>query len=216
MTVALVRARDTVGEVARSSCKYPPQIDAGDVLTVQIAEARRSGGWLVAVVAVVAALAGFGGAPGPAAAQTPSYQPDSPAGSEYAIPLDEARKTGSASTGKGARSGASAKRASGAAAGGDDALFGEGVARVKKSSGSVKRSSGSASAGTPHKPSRSSAKTTGAAPAAPPATASLRPTASGVSGTAVALGTGGLVLALGAALAGAIIMSRRGGVPRSR
>ena len=173
---------------------------------MQIAEARRSGGWLVAVAA---ALAGFGGAPGTAAAQAPSYQPDSPAGTEYAIPLDEARKTGSAATGKSSDAGASGKQASGSSSGGDgrSALFGEGVGRVKKSSKS--------SAGTSHKPASTSTKAPGAASAAPPATANLRPAASSVSGTAVALGTGGLVLALGAALAGAIVMSRRG-MPRSR
>lgn len=164
-------------KLARASCKYP------------------------LLVAVAAALAGFGGAPGSAAAQAPSYQPDSPAGTEYAIPLDEARKTGSASTGEGSRAGASGRPTSGSAAGGDAALFGEGVTPVRKSSKS--------SAGSSHKPARTKSA------AGTSATADLRPTAAGVSGTAVALGTGGLVLALGAALAGAIVMSRRG-VLRSR
>jgi hypothetical protein len=149
-------------------------------------------------------LAGLGGASGAAvAAQAPSYQPDSPAGTEYAIPLNEARKTGSASDHSSAEDGSSAAQTSGSTSGDDDAaLFGEGIAPAKRSSGAAGRS-------------RKASKT--ATKATRPASAEvehLRPAASGISGTAVALGTGGLVLALGAALTGAIVMSRR--TPRSR
>jgi hypothetical protein len=176
---------------------------------VQIAGARRWGGWLVVVVS----LAGLGGVSGTAAAaQAPSYQPDSPAGTEYAIPLDEARKTGSASKDSGAHRGSAAAQNSGSSSSSntDDqsALFGEGIAPAKKSA---------AAAGTARKPSKTTAKTTpaaAAAAAAAPTTGRLRPAASSISGTAVALGTGGLVLLLGAALTGAAVLSRR--VPRSR
>lgn len=170
---------------------------------MQFAGARLWGGWLI-----VAALAGLGVVSGPAAAaQTPSYQPDSPAGTEYAIPLDEARKTGSASAGTGATRGSSGGPVGGSASDANDqsALFGEGIAPAKKSSGA---------AGTPHKRSKTPTKTTPAASAEPPAAGLMRPAASGISGTTVALGTGGLVLALGAALTGAAVLSRR--MPRSR
>jgi hypothetical protein len=153
------------------------------------------------------ALAGLAAASGTAvAAQAPSYQPDSPAGTEYAIPLNEARKTGSASRGSSAEGGSSAAQTGRSASGdGDEALFGEGIAPAKRSSGAAGRS---------HKPSKTTVKTTGPAATAPSDVGRLRPAASGISGTAVALGTGGLVLALGAALTGAIVMSRR--TPRSR
>jgi hypothetical protein len=163
---------------------------------------RCGGGWPVAVVVV---LAGVGGAPGAALAQAPSYQPDSPAGTEYAIPLDEARKTGSAASGTGGQHRSSEPQKSGAASDDGSELFGEGVAPAKRSS---------AAGGTSHESSKKTAKATASAPAAPSEAGHLRPTASGISGTAVALGTGGLVLALGAALTGAIVMSRR--MPRSR
>jgi hypothetical protein len=170
---------------------------------VQSAGTRHGGGWFLAVVLV---LAGLGGAPGAAAAGAPSYQPDSPAGTEYAIPLDEARKTGSAAGSSGANDGSSAAQTSRSASGGDDAaLFGEGIAPAKRSSGAAGRS---------HKPSKTATKATRSVATAPSDVGHLRPAASGISGTAVALGTGGLVLALGAALTGAIMMSRR--TPRSR
>lgn len=170
---------------------------------MQIAGARRWGGWLVVVVS----LAGLGGVSGTAAAaQAPSYQPDSPAGTEYAIPLDEARKTGSASKDSGAHRGSAAAQKSGSSSNTDDqsALFGEGIAPAKKA----------AAAGTARKPSKTTAKTTPAASAQAPTAGRLRPAASSISGTAVALGTGGLVLVLGAALTGAAVLSRR--VPGSR
>ncbi len=171
---------------------------------MQIAGARRQGGWLVVVVT----LAGLGGVSGTAAAaQAPSYQPDSPAGTEYAIPLDEARKTGSASTDSSTHRGSSGAQKSGSSSNADDqsALFGEGIAPAKKAS---------AAAGTARKPSKTTAKTTAVAAAQAPTTERLRPAASSISGTAVALGTGGLVLVLGAALTGAAVLSRR--VPGSR
>jgi hypothetical protein len=171
---------------------------------VQLAGARHCGGWLVVV-----ALAGLGGVSGPAAAaQAPSYRPDSPAGTEYAIPLDEARKTGSASAGTSATRGSSGGPTGGSASDANDqsALFGEGVAPAKRKS--------SAAAGTARKPSKTPTKTTPAASAQPPTAGHIRPAASSISGTTVALGTGGLVLALGAALTGATVLSRR--MPRSR
>ena len=172
---------------------------------MQSAGTRHGGGWPVAV-AVVVALAGLTAASGTAvAAQAPSYQPDSPAGTEYAIPLNEARKTGSASDNSSAEGGSSAQTGRSASGDGDEALFGEGIAPAKRSSGAAGRS---------QKPSKTTAKTTGPAATAPSDVGRLRPAASGISGTAVALGTGGLVLALGAALTGAIVMSRR--TPRSR
>jgi hypothetical protein len=154
---------------------------------------------------VVVALTGFGGASGTAAAaQAPSYQPDSPAGTEYAIPLDEARKTGSTSDGTTAHRDASGGRSSGSSSGADStsALFGEGISPKK------------AAAGTSRKPPKTTTKPTRAASASPPASVRIRPASSGISGTAVAVGTGGLVLALGAALTGAAVLSRR--MPRSR
>lgn len=172
---------------------------------MQIAGTRHGGGWLVAVVVV---LAGLGGAPGVAVAQAPSYQPDSPAGSEYAIPLDEARKTGSTSGARGGPSGASQPQQRGSAAGEDDdqsGLFGEGVAPDEKAS---------AAGGSARKSAKTSMKATRFAPVAPSDVERVRAAGSGISGTAVALGTGGLVLLLGAALTGAIVMSRR--MPRSR
>lgn len=167
---------------------------------MQSARTRHGGGWLVAVVGV---LAGLGGMPGVVVAQTPSYEPGSPAGTEYAIPLDEARQTGSTPGAARGQRGSSAPRKSGAASGDDDAfaLFGEGVARAKKPS---------AAAGNSRKP----AKATKAARPAPAQSEQVRATGSSISGTVVALGTGGLVFALGAALTGAIVMSRR--LPRSR
>lgn len=174
---------------------------------MQSAGTRHGGGWPVAVAVALLALAALAAASGTAlAAQAPSYQPDSPAGTEYAIPLNEARKTGSASDGSSAEGGSSAAQTGRSASGdGDEALFGEGIAPARRPSHD---------AGTSHRPS----KTTTTAPRAAATPSSevghLRPAASGISGTAVALGTGGLVLALGAALTGAIVMSRR--VPRSR
>lgn len=168
-----------------------------------LAGARHWGGWLI-----VAALAGLGGVSGPAAAaQAPSYQPDSPAGTEYAIPLDEARKTGGASAGTNATRGSSGGPTGGSASDANDqsALFGEGIAPAKKSA---------AAAGTEHKPSKPPTKTAPAASAAPSTAGHIRPAASSISGTTVALGTGGLVLALGAALTGATVLSRR--MARSR
>jgi hypothetical protein len=185
---------------------YRPSIDAGDVLSAQLAGARHWGGWLVVV-----ALTGLGGVCGTAAAaQAPSYHPDSPAGTEYAIPLDEARKTGSALDGSSSHRGSSAAqtRRSSPEADSQSALFGEGVAPAKRSGKSA------AAVGTTQKPSRTTTKAAPAASAEVPVSGHLRPAASGISGTAVALGTGGLVLALGAALTGAVVLSRR--VPRSR
>ncbi len=176
---------------------------------MQSAGTRRGGGLLIAVVVTLATLAGLGGAPGAVAAQTPSYAPDSPAGTEYAIPLDEARRTGSTSGPTGGQRGSS-KAQKGAAASGDDqsGLFGEGVAPAKHRSSSA--------AGTSRAPSSTTTKGTRAAAATPSSSAAghLRPASSGISGTAVALGTAGLVLALAAALTVAITMTRR--VPRSR
>lgn len=168
-----------------------------------LAGARHWGGWLI-----VAAVAGLGGVSGPAAAaQAPSYQPDSPAGTEYAIPLDEARKTGSASAGAGATRGSSDGATGGSASDANDpsALFGEGIAPAKRSS---------AAAGAAHKRSKTPVKTTRAASAEPPTAGPIRPAASSISATTVALGTGGLVLVLGAALTGVAVLSRR--MPRSR
>jgi hypothetical protein len=192
-----------LAKFAWPDCQYRSPINAGDVLKVLLAGARRWGGWLI-----VAALAGLGGVSGPAAAaQAPSYQPDSPAGTEYAIPLDEARKTGSASAGPGAARGSSDGPTGGSASDTNDrsALFGEGIAPATKSS---------AAAGAAHKGSKTLAKTTRAASAEPATAGHIRPAASSISATTVALGTGGLVLALGAALTGAAVLSRR--MPRSR
>jgi hypothetical protein len=182
-------------------------IDAGDVVSVQRAAARHWGGWLV----VVMTLAGLDGVSGTAAAaQAPSYHPDSPAGTEYAIPLDEARKTGSALDGGGSHRGSSAAQTRGSSPEADDqsALFGEGIAPAKKFGGAA------AAGGTTQKPSKSTTKATPAVSAEVPVSGYHRSAGSGISGTAVALGTGGLVLALGAALTGAVVLSRR--VPRSR
>jgi hypothetical protein len=192
-----------LAKFAWPDCQYRSPINAGAVLKVLLAGARHWSGRLIVV-----ALAGLGGVSGPAAAaQAPSYQPDSPAGTEYAIPLDEARKTGSASDGAGAARRSSDRPTSGSASDANDqsALFGEGIAPAKKSS---------AAAGAAHRPSKTPAKTTRAASAEPPTARHIRPAASSISGTTVALGTGGLVLALGAALTGAAVLSRR--IPRSR
>lgn len=186
---------------------HRPSIDAGDVLSARLVGARHWGGQL----AVVVALTGLGGVFGTAAAaQTPSYHPDSPAGTEYAIPLDEARKTGSASGGSRSHRGSSAAQTRGSSPDADNqsALFGEGIAPAKKPAESA------AAADRTQKPSKTTTKATPAASAEVPVSGHLRPAASGISGAAVALGTGGLVLVLGAALTGAAVLSRR--MPRSR
>jgi hypothetical protein len=197
-----VRATSTVGQVVVPSCKYRPPIDVGDVLRVLMAGTRRGGGWFVVAAATLAAS---GGLPASAGAQSPSYQPDSPAGSEYAIPLDEARQTGSTKGGTGAQRQSSGKQTggSGSRSAGDPALFGEGIAPAKRSSSSATEHKQPAAATTPK-----------AKRAAPAPAVDTRSSASGISGTAVAVGTGGLVLALGAALTGAAVLTRR--VPRSR
>lgn len=135
-----------------------------------------------AAVAVLALLAGAA----PAAGQEPGvhYDPDSPAGKQYAIPLEQARDIGGAGT--------TSSPSAGAPSSGDDDLFGAGIAPKP-----AKRDGGA------RKPRESSGKTSDPSPASRSAPPPARPAASIVSGSdGRQLQLGAVVLAL-ALLAGA-------------
>lgn len=95
---------------------------------------RIAGAWSTLFVAVLVALVGAPAANGVAAGPAPQYDPQSPAGKEYALPLAQAREQ--------ARAEPSQERGStttAAATVDDGALFGKGIApAAKPSSGSPK------------------------------------------------------------------------------
>jgi hypothetical protein len=159
---------------------------------------RFGGRALLVFVGALAAL--LGGGAGLAAAQSPAYDPGSPAGQQYSIPVDAARSTGAAARGAGtaapsSRPPSGPSASSSQAVEGGPALFGDGVGRPKRASGTA----GAASTSTVKPADRSTAS------AAP----SFRPTGSSTSGTLIGLATGLVVLVGGAALASAMTVRRR-------
>jgi hypothetical protein len=173
-------------------------------MTVTSAGAWRFGGRLSLVcIAVLTAFAGGGS--NPAAAQSPSYDPDSPAGQQYAIPVDAARSTGAASHGGSVSAQPGGSSANDGAAGGA-VLFGEGMGHAKQSTPSSGSRAASPSSGKPGKQTDPAVATAAVSSSEVP---SFRPAGSTVTGPAVALITGLVVLAAGAVLAAMTTRRRR-------
>ena len=153
-------------------------------------------------LAVVAALASAAPA-APAQGDAPQVDPDSPAGTEYQLPLDRAREE--AGAGRGGGTGGGTGGSSGGSAG-EAPLFGEGVEPNSTPQPSQPRG-GSASASDPATTAK--AEFSDAAPAATPETLRAQaPSPDGGGSELVAVGAGaGGVLLLGG-LAGLLLRRR--------
>jgi hypothetical protein len=146
----------------------------------------------VALLAVVPAPPAASQLPSPAASQLPSgvvVDPESPAGVEYAIPLDRARRE--AGAGSGAGGGPGSRRA-----GGEESLFGAGITRQRDGAGEGTSREGRSGAGGAASGDRTASE--GAGPGEP-RSAALASTAPD-SGTGETVAIALAVLALGGLL----------------